>query len=241
MIPKTAMVFAAGLGKRLRPLTETTPKPLLEVAGRTILDRVLDRVAAAAIAKAVVNTHYLSDRIAAHLATRDKPEIVISYEPELLETGGGVKNALPLLGPAPFYVINGDVVWRDGARDTLIRLGRDFDDSTMDGLLLVNPVVNSGDYRGPGDFVLDQMGHIRRRREREIVPFVFTGIQILHPRLFEKSPDGPFSLNLLYDRAIENGRLYGIVHDGEWFHIGSAAGLAHAEAELGRQSRRKRP
>lgn len=241
MIPKTAMVFAAGLGKRLRPLTETTPKPLLKVAGRTILDRALDRMVAAGIAKAVINTHYLSDQVAAQLAKRDKPEIVISYEPRLLETGGGVKHALPLLGPGPFYVVNGDVVWLDGARDTLIRLGRNYDESGMDGLLLVNPVVNAGDYRGPGDFFLDQMGRIRRRLPREVAPFVFTGIQILHPRLFEGSPGGAFSLNLLYDRAIEKARLYGIVHDGEWFHIGSEAGLARAESELGRQSRRKRP
>lgn len=241
MIPKTAMVFAAGLGKRLRPLTDTTPKPLLKVAGHTILDRALDRLVAADVVKAVVNTHYLSDQVAAQLAQRDKPEIVVSFEPALLETGGGVRNALPLLGPDPFYVVNGDVVWLDGARDTLIRLARDFDERAMDGLLLVNPVVNAGDYRGPGDFFLDQLGRVRRRRPREVVPFVFTGIQILHPRLFKDSPDGPFSLNLLYDRAIEADRLYAIVHDGEWFHIGSEAGLARAEAELGRKSRRKRP
>lgn len=241
MIPKTAMVFAAGLGKRLRPRTDTTPKPLLNVAGRTILDRVLDRLISAGIARAYVNTHYLYDQVAAQLAQRDKPEIVISYEPALLETGGGVKNVLPLLGPDPFYVINGDVVWLDGAGDTLIRLGRNFEGSGMDGLLLVNPVVNAGDYRGAGDFFLDQMGRVRRRQPREVAPFVFTGIQILHPRLFKGSPDGPFSLNLLYDRAIEAERLYAIVHDGVWFHIGSESGLAHAEAELGRQSRRKRP
>jgi len=240
MIPKTAMVFAAGLGKRLRPLTDTTPKPLLNVAGRTILDRILDRMVAAGIRKAVVNTHYLADQVEAQLAHRDKPEIVVSREPSLLETGGGVKNALPLLGPAPFYVVNGDVLWLDGARDTLIRLGRNMDESAMEGLLLLNPVVNAGDYRGQGDFFLDQLGHIRRRVACQVAPFVFTGIQILHPRLFDKTPDGPFSLNLLYDRAIESNRLYGIVHDGEWFHLGAQAGLVRAESELGRQTLRKR-
>ena len=241
MIPATAMVFAAGLGKRMRPLTDATPKPLLQVAGRTILDRILDRLVAAAIHKAVVNTHYLANQVETQLAKRDKPEIVISHEPSLLETGGGVKNALPLLGAAPFYVINGDVLWLDGARDTLIRLGRNMDEASMDGLLLLNPVVNAGDYRGPGDFFLDQVGRIRRRQQRQVAPFVFTGIQILHPRLFDKTPDGPFSLNLLYDRAIESGRLYGIVHDGEWFHLGTQAGLVRAESEFGRETPLKRP
>ena len=239
MIPKTAMVFAAGLGKRLRPLTDTVPKPLLKIAGRTILDRVLDRLVAAGIGKAVVNTHYLADQVETLLAARQKPEIVLSFEPSLLETGGGVKNALPLLNGVPFYVINGDVLWLDGAHDTLIHLGRNMEADSMDGLLLLNPVVNAGDYRGQGDFFLDQMGHIRRRQPREVAPFVFTGIQILHPRLFEKTPDGPFSLNLLYDRAIASKRLYGIVHDGEWFHIGTQAGLARAESEFGLQPRRK--
>jgi len=239
--PDHAMIFAAGRGTRLRPITDTLPKPLVEVAGKPILDRILDRCEAAGVATIVVNTHYLADQVAAHVAKRKKPRIVISREDELLETGGGVVKALPKLGRGPFYVINGDVLWSDGARDTLVRLARNWTDSDMDALLLVHPTVGTRDYRGPGDFILDQMGRVRRRRPHEVAPFVFTGIQILHPRLFADAPAGAFSLNVLYDRAAESARLYGIVHDGDWFHLGTPQSLARAEAELGAPATRQRP
>lgn len=238
--PKRAMIFAAGRGTRLRPLTDKLAKPLVEVAGRTILDRILDRCASAGVEQAVVNTHYLADQVAAHVAKRKKPAIVISREDELLETGGGVVKALPMLGPDPFYVINGDVLWSDGARDTLLRLARNWADEDMDALLLLHPVVGARDYRGAGDFFLDQLGRMRRRQPHEVVPFVFTGIQILHPRLFRDGPPGRFSLNVLYDRAAAATRLFGIVHDGDWFHIGTPESLARVEAELGRPKTRKR-
>ena len=236
---RKAMVFAAGLGTRMRPLTDNLPKPLLEVAGRTILERILDRLEKAGVEEAVVNTHYFADQVEAKLARRRRPKILLSHEDDLLETGGGVAKALPLLGPGPFYVVNGDVLWSDGARDTLLRLAQSWKDSEMDVLLLVHPVVRSYGYRGPGDFFLDQLGRVRRRRIHEVAPFVFTGIQILHPRLLEPAPPERFSLNLLYDRAVESGRLFAIVHDGDWFHIGTPMDLTFAEAEFGNARKRQ--
>lgn len=239
MTVRKAMVFAAGLGTRMRPLTDNMPKPLLEVAGRTILERILDRLEKAGVEEAVVNTHYFVDQVEAKLAGRRRPKILLSHEDDLLETGGGVTKALPLLGPDPFYVVNGDVLWSDGARDTLLRLARSWKNSEMDVLLLVHPVVRSYGYRGPGDFFLDQIGRVRRRKFHEVAPFVFTGIQILHPRLFEDAPPGRFSLNLLFDRVIELSRLFAIVHDGDWFHIGTPRDLTFAEAEFGNARKRQ--
>ncbi len=231
-IPKRAMILAAGLGTRMRMLTEDKPKPLVEVSGRAMLDTILDRIAAAGIDEVVINLYYLGDRIVDHLAERKAPAIVYSREDELLETGGGVKKALPLLGAEPFFVTNGDVCWLDGYASALTRLAAHWDEEEMDGLLLLHPTVYAFGYEGFGDFMMDPDGRITRRAEREIAPFIYAGIQILHPRFFEDAPEGPFSLNLLYDRAIENGRLFGIRHDGEWFHIGTPEELRDAEAAL---------
>jgi len=240
MIPlRKAMVFAAGLGTRMRPLTDKVPKPLIEVAGRSILERILDALEKAGVEEAVVNTHYFANQVEAKLARRTQPKILLSHEKELLETGGGVAKALPLLSSDPFYVVNGDVLWSDGVRDTLLRLVQSWRDSEMDVLLLVHPVVRSYGYRGAGDFFLDQLGGVRRRKMHEVAPFVFTGIQVLHPRLFRHAPSRPFSLNLLYDRAIESSRLFAIVHDGDWFHIGTPKDLTFAEAELGNARKRR--
>jgi len=239
--PRHAMIFAAGLGTRMRPITDKLPKPLVEVAGRSILDRILDRCEAAGVTEAVVNTHHLADMVAARMEKREKPAIVVSREEILLETGGGVVKALPLLGADPFYVINGDVLWTDGPRDTLLRLAQNWSDSEMDALLLMHPVVRARDYHGPGDFFLDPLGRLLRRQPRQVAPFVFAGIQILHPRLFHDQPAGRFSLNVLYDRAAAAGRLYGIVHDGEWFHIGTPESLARISSELGRAKSRAGP
>ncbi len=227
-----AMVLAAGRGERMRPLSETTPKPLIAVRGVPMIDRVLDRLAAAGMEKVVVNLHHLGDRLRSHLADRAAPPLIFSEEAELLDTGGGVKKALPELGDAPFFVCNGDVVWLDGYQPTLERLRRHWDPARMDALLLLQPSPVAIGYDGPGDFVMDPQGRLRRRREREIAPFTFAGVQILKPELFADTPDGPFSLNLIYDRVIEAGRLYGLRHDGAWYHVGAPADLERAELEL---------
>lgn len=237
MTPTRAMVLAAGLGLRLRPLTETRPKPLIAVAGRTLLDRALDRLVEAGVAEAVVNIHYLGHMIEAHLAARTAPRIVLSREDDaLLETGGGVAKALPDLGTAPFYVINADIAWSDGASPALLRLAQAWRDESMDALLLLHPVAAATGYDGTGDYALDgdgeAAGRLRHRRGRPAAPHVFTGVQLLHPRLFAGAPAGPFPLIRLYDAAEESGRLFGLVHDGDWHHIGTPAGLAVAERRL---------
>ena len=232
-MPKIAMVLAAGLGKRMRPLTDTLPKPLVPVAGRTLIDRVLDRLEDAAIERVVVNLHHFRPTLEAHLRQRTTPRLQFKPEAELLETGGGVKNALAELGPAPFFVLNADVLWLDGKRSTLGRLGAAWNDATMDALLLLQRSTTAFGYEGTGDYFCDPLGRLRRRRGNEIPPYIFAGIQILHPRLFAGAPSGAFSLNRLYDKAQEEGRLWGVVHDGRWFHVGTPEGLAETEAELG--------
>ncbi len=227
--PTRAMVLAAGLGARMRPLTDTVPKPLIEIDGRPLIDHALDRLAEAGVKEAVVNLHHLADKIEAHLKARKRPKIRFSRETERLETGGGVRNALPVLGNDPFYVVNSDAFWLNGPSDSLGRMAAIWDDARMDGLLLLQSTVDAYGYRGNGDFLADERGLLARRPESEVSPWLFTGIQILHPRLFAGAPAGVFSLNVLYDKAIESQRLYGIVHDGEWFHVGTKAGLESAE------------
>jgi hypothetical protein len=233
-IPDHAMVLAAGLGTRLRPLTDTVPKPMVRVAGKPMIDTVIDRLAAIGVREVVVNTHHLAAVIESHLQGRSRPRISFSREHDILETGGGIKKALPLLGERPFYVVNGKIVWLNGKTDALVRLAEAWSDALMDGLLLLQPTVSAIGYDGPGDFFVDQLGRIRRRRETEIAPFVYAGIQILHPRLFAGAPDGAFSLNVLYDRAIGARRLFGIRHDGEWFHVSTPQQLAEVEARIAR-------
>jgi MurNAc alpha-1-phosphate uridylyltransferase len=224
------MVLAAGLGVRMRPITDTLPKPLVRVAGETMLDRALDKLAVAGVTAAVVNTHHLADQIAAHLKGRTQPEITVSHEADVLETGGGVLNALPKLGDAPFFVVNSDSIWDDGPVPALTRLAAAWDDAAMDALLLVHPTVSAVGYSGSGDFFLDLAGKLSRRREQQIAPFLFTGLQILHPRLFEGLEPGKFSLNRVWDRALEAGRLHGLRHDGAWYHVGTPEALDEVEA-----------
>ncbi len=232
--PRRAMVLAAGLGLRMRPITETCPKPLISVAGRTLLDRALDSLADAGVADAVVNIHYLAPMIEDHLSGREAPRIVLSDERDiLLETGGGVTRALPRLGPDAFYVVNADIAWKDGDFPALGRLAEAWNDTAMDALLLLHPVAEATGYDGDGDYFMNDTGGLTRRRNEAEAPLVFTGVQILHPRLFENALDGPFPLTLLYDRAETENRLFGLVHDGDWHHIGTPAGLAEAEARLG--------
>jgi len=227
-----AMVLAAGLGTRLRPVTETLPKPLVEIDGRALIDHVLDRLDAAGIKEVVVNTHHLADQVEKQLEGRSSPKIRLSPEKELLETGGGVAKALGMLGNQPFFVVNVDALWLNGPFDALVRMASTWDDSRMDGLLMLHSTVDAYGYRGIGDFCADGNGLLTRRPEGEVSPWLFTGIQILHPRLFADAPDGVFSLNVLYDRVIEEKRLYGTVHDGEWFDVGTPKGLEEAEAYM---------
>jgi len=229
--PRRAMVLAAGLGTRLRPLTEVVPKPLVELNGCTLLDHAIDRLAAAGVEQIVVNTHYLAAMIADRLAARAEPRIEISEETELLDTGGGVARALPLLGEA-FFVVNADVFWLDGKDPALLRLAHEFDPERMDAVLLLQRTVSAVGYDGSGDYLLDPAGKPRRRHEREIAPFLFAGIQLLHRRLFDNWPQRTFSLVRLFDRAEEAGRLRAIAHDGEWYHIGTPAGLAATRERL---------
>lgn len=231
-VPTHAMVLAAGLGLRMRPLTQTTPKPMLEVGGETMLDHALNRLTDAGVSDVVVNTHWLPEKIETHLERRQTPRIVISREDELLETGGGITKALPLLGDDPFYVANADIVWRDGTIPALHRLARAWDGDRMDALLLLAATVRSTGYDGSGDFVMDPAGGLTRRPERTVAPFVFTGVQIVHPRLFADAPEGAFSMNVLYDRALEAGRLCGIAHDGDWYHVGTPEAIDDADAEI---------
>ena len=225
-----AMVLAAGLGLRMRPITLTLPKPLVPVAGRTMLDRVLDHLDLVDAGRRVINLHWLGETIRSHLDGRH--DIVFSEERELLETGGGVAKALPHLGAAPFFVCNADIIWTDGAEPALARLLRAYDPERMDGLLLLQPVETAFGYDGRGDFHLGADGRLTRRKQAETTPLLFAGVQILHPRLFEGNPGGKFSLNLLYDKAMASDRLFGIVHDGRWYHIGTPSALTEAEALL---------
>jgi N-acetyl-alpha-D-muramate 1-phosphate uridylyltransferase len=232
IFPLVGMVLAAGLGTRMRPLTDRLPKPLIEVGGRTLLDHAIDRLEEAGVEHVVVNAHYRAQMIADHLAKRPSPRIELSLEEELLETGGGVVRALPLLGER-FFVVNSDVLWLDGRSSALGRLARAWDDATMDALLLMQETTGAVGYDGLGDYVVDPLGKPRRRREREIVPYLFAGVQLLHRRLFRNAPDGRFSLNVLYDKAQAADRLTALVHDGEWFHVGTPEGLELAERRLG--------
>lgn len=229
-----AMVLAAGFGKRLRPLTDTIPKPLVRLRGHSLLDRILDRLEAAGVEEVVVNLHHLGEKIEAHLAKRPSPGIVYSHEEEeILETGGGVAKALPLLGKGPFFVCNGDVCWLDGRVPALQRLAEAWDDQRMDALLLMQPMASAVGYDGrDGDYFMDPDGCLERRCESSVAPFLFSGVQLLHPRLFKGVPEGAFSLNRLYDKAEAAGRLWGLRHDGEWFHVGTADALREVEDAL---------
>lgn len=224
-----AMVLAAGLGERMRPLTDNTPKPLLHVNGRPLIDHALDRLEDAKISNVVVNTFYLADMLEDHLSKRSSPKISFSREPERLETGGGVLNARTLLGEGPFFVINGDALWLNGPSDALLRMQDIWDPDNMDALLLMHATVDAYGFNGRGDFLVGPRGKLTRRRENEVCPYMFAGVQILHPRLFKGVEEGKFSLNKIYDLAIEKDRLYGIIHDGEWFHIGTPEGLEEIE------------
>ena len=227
--PRTAMVMAAGIGKRMRPLTATRPKPLVEVRGRALLDHTFDRLRAAGVERAVVNVHYLADALEAHLRHRVHGiEVIVSDErARLMETGGGLVQALPLLGDEPFLVVNSDNLWLDGPTDAIRQLAARWNDATMDALLLMVPYARAHNHGGQGDFHLAPDGRISgRRKPGRVAPFVFTGVQILSPRLIRDWPEGPFSTNLFWDRAIADGRAYGLVHQGWWSEVNVPAAVA---------------
>jgi N-acetyl-alpha-D-muramate 1-phosphate uridylyltransferase len=234
---ETAMLLAAGLGVRMRPLTDDRPKPMVVLAGRTLLDWALDRIFRVGVTRVVVNTHYRAEVIHRHLAGRSG--VVISYEAERLETGGGVLRALSNFDGKPFFVVNSDAVWLDGSVPALSRLAAAWDEKTMDALLLVQPVGMATGYDGPGDYHRAADGRLRRRGPDETAPYLFAGVQILHPRLFEGAPGGAFSLNLLYDKAQAAGRLFGLEHDADWFHVGTPEDLARTEDILARRADRR--
>jgi MurNAc alpha-1-phosphate uridylyltransferase len=234
---RRAFVPAAGLGTRMHPITETCPKALVEVAGRTLLDHALDRLSAAGVEEAVVNVHHFADMVEAHLAGRQHPKIVISDERDsLLETGGGLVKALPLLGEKPFFVVNADTMWLDSVRSNLVRLAEAFDPVKMDGLLLLASSVGSIGYAGRGDFRLDPLGRLLRRPERDLAPFVYAGAAVISPALLEDAPAGAFSLNKLFDRAIEAERLHGMRLEGMWMHVGTPDAIAEAEDSIARSA-----
>ncbi len=230
----TAFVLAAGLGTRMRPLTEAMPKPMVPLAGRPLIDHVLDRLAAAGIERAVVNVHHHADLLEKHLAQRrGPPSVAISDERGvLLDTGGGVVKALPLIGDEPFLIHNSDSVWLEGASANIPRLLDLWDGERMDSLMLLAPVAQSLGYDGGGDFAMGGDGRLTRRGEGRLVPFAFAGVSIAHPRLFEGAPQGRFSLNSLWDRAIAAGRLHGLRLDGLWMHVGTPEALAEAERRI---------
>ena len=233
MMPKSAIVLAAGLGTRMRPYNGHVPKPLVTVGGKSLIDYSLDRLAEASVEFAVVNVHHLADAIERHLVGRRHPRILISDERGgLLGTGGGIAKALPQLGAAPFFLVNSDTLWLDGPKPNFARLAERFDAKTMDGLLLLAPSAGSLGYVGRGDYIMLDDDKLRPRAEQEMAPFIYAGAAILAPALFAHAPQGAFALTRLFDRAAATGRLFGLRLDGLWMHVGTPEAVSAAEAAL---------
>ena len=225
VIPDSAIILAAGRGERMLPLTERIPKPMLIISGSTILDRAIGHLFKTGIKKIVINTCHLASNIEEHITALNDSRLLLSSEKDPLETGGGVKKALPLLGKEAFYVINGDSVWVDGMKSPLLRLAESWNPEIMDVLLMLAPMSVVNNFHGLGDFTMDQLGRLSRRLEKNVAPFSYMGISIINPAIFTDAPDGAFSLNWAYDQAIKSNRLYGVVHDGLWYHISTPTDL----------------
>jgi len=229
----TAMVMAAGLGTRMQPLTETTPKALINVAGKPLVDHAIDRLKQAGITRIVVNIHAFAEQMRAHLSARNDPSIFISDESDrILDTGGGIKNALPLLGDKPILVHNCDSVWVEGMGRTVPRLLAAFDPQTMDAMLVVAVTASIIGDVARGDFTMDAAGRIAWREPRSVAPFMYTGVQIIKPALFAPIADAAFSTTSIWTPLIDQGRAFGLRHDGVWMHVGTPTALAQAEAFL---------
>ena len=234
-MPSTAMVFAAGLGARMRPITQTLPKPLIEVAGRALIDHCLDRFAENGVARAIVNVHWLADQIEAHLAKRRAPRVLISDERErLLDQGGGIKRALPLIGAEPFFLCNTDAFWIEGPRSNLARLAAAFNPETMDAMLLVAASAGAVGVDWPGDFNMDRDGRLSQREHRQVAPFVYTGVGIIKPELFAGIGEDVFRLAPFFFQSAQKGRLFGLRLDGLWLHVGRPESIAEAEKAIDR-------
>ncbi len=234
LVTDTAMVMAAGMGKRMRPLTASMPKPMVRVAGKPLIDHALDRLAEAGVARAVVNVHYLADALEAHVLARSAPRVVISDErTQLLETGGGLIKAQSQL-PDPFFCLNADNIWLDGPQNAFADLSARWDPEVMDALLLVVPHAQAENFVGKGDFHMDALGRLSRRQSGRIAPFIYTGIQLVSKRLLRDAPDGKFSTNILWSRAIEEGRLFGLSFTGLWYEVGTPQAIKPTEDALGR-------
>lgn len=233
--PTQAMVLAAGLGTRMRHLTEHQPKPLVKVAGKTLIDHVLDALEGAGVTHAVVNAHYKAEMLIEHLEKRTSPRITISDErEELMDTGGGVKKALPLLADAPFFTYNSDFIWSEAGTPALTRLAEAFDPARMSSLMLLSPMEKTTGFEGPGDFFMDEEGRLTRRGSAARAPFAWMGVQVLTKAAYVDTPDGPFSNNLIWDQMIPQGRLFGLAHEGLGFHVGSPEGVTEAEEAIAR-------
>ncbi|MEE9433911.1 MAG: nucleotidyltransferase family protein [Sphingorhabdus sp.] len=231
---KSAMVMAAGLGTRMLPLTEHRPKPLVEVGGRALIQYSLDKLREAGVARIAVNIHYLPEMMEAYLVSDAGDfDLHISDERELLmETGGGLIKAQPHLPEEPFYCVNSDNIWTDDEVPSLSKMAGMWDGEQMDALLLLVPHAKAHNHSGPGDFSLNDAGRLVRRGDAESAPYVFSGIQLISHRLLRNPPQGPFSTNILWDRALEDGRLFGLVHSGDWFDIGHPGAIAPTEERL---------
>ena len=236
-MPKTAMVFAAGLGARMRPITDSLPKPLVKVAGKALIDHCLDRFAEAGVERAIVNIHWLADQIEAHLASRQRPAIVISDErAQLLDQGGGIRRALPLIGDAPFFLCNTDAFWIEGPRSNLQRLAAAFDPERMDAALLVASSARAVGVDWPGDFSFEPDGRLKPREDRHVAPFVYTGVGIIKPELFAGAQPDVFRLAPFFFEAARQGRLFGQRLDGLWLHVGRPESIAEAERAIDRST-----
>lgn len=231
---RKAMLLAAGHGLRMRPLTLTRPKPLVEISGKPLIDYAMDRLRAAGITEVIINVHYLPEQIENWARQQMSPHIVISDERnDLLDTGGGIAHALEHFDGTPFFVLNSDSFWLEGAIPALGRLAEDWQDEKMDCLLLLCPLERTVGYAGKGDFLVNELGQVARRQKDDLNALAYAGAYAVHPRMFVDAPQRKFSMNELWNRAITNGKLYGLVHDGLWFHVGEPSSIPLAEAVLG--------